>query len=144
MLFRSAVGREGTYNGAYIYGYVSNLRLVVGNSVYSSNFTPSTTPLTAVANTKLLTCQSNRFLDNSTNAYVWSTVSSPSVKTFIPFEPTTAYSAATNGGGGYFDGSGDYLSMTTGTSLGSGDFTMSCWVYLTSAPGSETPAVCSS
>ena len=43
-------------NGSEDYiGYISNLRVVKGTAVYTSNFTPSTTPLTAIANTSLLT-----------------------------------------------------------------------------------------
>jgi hypothetical protein len=34
-----------------------------------------------------------------------------------------------NGGSGYFDGTGDYLSLT-GSSLGSGNITLEFWVYL--------------
>lgn len=40
-------------------GYISNIRIVKGTAVYTSNFTPSTTPLTNITNTKLLCCQSN-------------------------------------------------------------------------------------
>ena len=44
-----------TYPTSYKYvGYISNLRLVKGTALYTSNFTPSTSPLTAVTNTKLL------------------------------------------------------------------------------------------
>jgi len=50
----------------------------------------------------------------------------------------SAYSTSLIGGSGYFDGTGDYLSMTSGISLGSGNFTIEGWVYLTAAPGSET------
>ena len=52
-------------------GYISNARLVLGSSSsvlpYTGNFTPFTAPLTAVSGTALLTCQSNRFVDNSSN-----------------------------------------------------------------------------
>ena len=50
----------GTQNGTArrFGGYISNLRLVKGTAVYSGNFTPPTSPLTAVTNTKLLCCQS--------------------------------------------------------------------------------------
>ena len=47
-------------------GYISNLRIVKGNALYVSNFTPSTTPLTAVSGTSLLTLQSATLIDNST------------------------------------------------------------------------------
>jgi hypothetical protein len=46
------------------YGYLSNLRVVKGTAVYTGNFAVPTAPLTAIANTSLLTCQSNRFIDN--------------------------------------------------------------------------------
>ena len=39
---------------------ISNLRIVKGTSVYTSNFTPPTSPLTNITNTKLLCCQSIR------------------------------------------------------------------------------------
>ena len=39
-------------------GELSNVRIVKGTAVYTSNFTPSTTPLTNISNTKLLCCQS--------------------------------------------------------------------------------------
>ncbi|MAG49878.1 hypothetical protein CMO86_09610, partial [Candidatus Woesearchaeota archaeon] len=40
-------------------GQISNVRIVKGTAVYTSNFTPPTRALTNVTNTKLLCCQSN-------------------------------------------------------------------------------------
>jgi len=40
-------------------GFISNVRILKGTALYTSNFTPSTAPLTNVTNTKLLCCQSN-------------------------------------------------------------------------------------
>ena len=59
-------------------GYISNAR-VTNAAVYTSNFTPSTTPLTAISGTQVLTSQSNRFVDNNSNAYAITTSGSPSV-----------------------------------------------------------------
>ena len=42
----------------YTNGVISNLRLVVGTALYTSNFVPPTAALTNVDNTKLLCCQS--------------------------------------------------------------------------------------
>lgn len=140
------VGRDGPAGGAVYAGYVSNLRLVKGTAVYDptqTTLTVPTTPLTAVANTSLLVCQNNRFKDNSTNNFSLSIEGSPSIQVFNPFNPTTAYLAATNGGSGYFDGSGDSLSIANNAAfnLDSGDATIEAWVYYTSQPGSTGQSI---
>lgn len=122
---------EGFWNG-----YLSNLRIVKGTAVYdasNSTITVPTSPLTNITNTSLLTCQSNRFIDNSTNAFAITVSGNPSVQAFAPFDPTAAYSAATVGGSAYFDGTGDYLTAGNNSALavGSGDFTLEAWVYIT-------------
>ena len=48
--------------------YISNVRVVIGSAVYTSNFIPSTTALTAITNTQLLTLQNATIIDNSANA----------------------------------------------------------------------------
>ena len=58
------IGRA-PYGGDWFDGEISNVRIVKGTAVYTSNFTPSETNLTAVTNTKLLTCQSATIVDNS-------------------------------------------------------------------------------
>jgi hypothetical protein len=120
-------------SGYTLNGYISNLRVVKGTAVYTATFTVPTTPLTAISGTSLLTCQSNRFVDNSSNAFAITRNGDVSVQAFSPFNPTAAWSAATNGGSGYFDGSGDYLNgPSTGQFAPTGDFTISMWIYPTS------------
>ena len=119
-------------------GYISNFRIVKGTAVYTSNFTPSTSPLTAITNTSLLTCQSNRFKDNSTNNFAITRNGDVKVTSFSPFKPTGLYSTATNGGSGYFDGSGDYLTSSGSQfTFGTGNFTIEMWVYPTALPSSD-------
>jgi hypothetical protein len=112
-------------------GYISNLRFVIGTAVYTSNFTPSTTPITAITNTRLLTCQSNRFVDNSSNNFTLTATGTPSSQPWSPFAPTSAYSTSVNGGSMYFDGTGDYLSIADNAALefGSSNFTLEFWCY---------------
>jgi hypothetical protein len=123
------------YDGSQgdIKGYLSNLRIVKGSAVYNptqTTLTVPTTALTAVSNTQLLICQSNRFVDNSPNAFAITVNGNTSVQAFAPFDPTTAYAADTVGGSGYFDGSGDYLRKSgSGVLTASGDVTIECWMY---------------
>ena len=121
-------------------GYISNFRVVRGSLVYTNNFTPPTAALTAITNTVVLTSQSNRFIDNSTNAYALTIAGNTAVQAFSPFDPTTAYAAGTVGGSGYFDGSGDYLTVADNTAFefGSGDFTIEGWFYALSVASDTT------
>jgi hypothetical protein len=127
----------------YFDGYISNLRITKSGALYTSAFTPSTTPLTTTVSAgtvSLLTCQSNRFIDNSTNAFAITVNGTPSVQAFSPFAPTAAYSAATHGGSGYFDGTGDYLSTSTSNSalvFGTSAYTIEFWVYQTARSGTQ-------
>jgi hypothetical protein len=135
------IGRAERDSGN-INGYISNFRYVRGSipTAYQTAsttpgttvFTPPTNSLTAITDTILLTCQSNRFVDNSTSPQTITSVSS-SVQPFSPFAPSAAYDPSVNGGSGYFDGSGDYLSATGGTAtqMGTGAFTWECWCYIT-------------
>ena len=112
-------------------GYISNLRFVKGTAVYTGAFTVPTAPLTAISNTQLLTCKSNRFRDESANAFTVTRNNNASVQRFSPFSPTAAYAAGTIGGSGYFDGTGDYLTIPDNAAfdLGSGEFTLEAWIY---------------
>ena len=114
---------------SYIQMYLSNLRLVKGTALYTSAFTPSTTPLSAVTNTKFLTGQSNRFIDNSSTGFTI-TNNNASIQPFSPFAPTTAYSNTTVGGSMYTANSG-YLTLPSSTSslYLTGAFTWEAWVY---------------
>jgi hypothetical protein len=129
-------------------GYVSNLRYVRGTVVYTGNFIPPTAPLqkTQFGNggttqaitetqTAFLTCQSYRFLDNSSNNFTLTPNSAPQVRPVHPFLLTNNYSAAAYGGSGYFNGTTDYLlrsfsSTTDGMYPQGTTYTFEAWIYL--------------
>jgi len=134
----------GDGGGGSYEGYISNIRFVYGTALYTnSTYTVPTSSLTAISGTSLLTCQSNRFIDNSSNAYALTVSGTPSVQRFNPFGTSTAYSTAVIGGSGYFDGTTDYLTtpMSTPLTLGAGDFTIECWLYGTFV-GEQRPLSC--
>jgi len=129
---------DGSPN-AYVNGYMSNVRVVKGTAVYTSNFTVPTAPLTAISGTSLLTCQSNRFIDSSSNAFTITVNGDTKVTKYSPF---ILYPSAISYNqsdiqywSGYFDGSGDYLYSPSNAAfgVGTGDFTIECWVYPTAA-----------
>ena len=110
------------YSGFYfVNGYVSNARVVKGSPVYTSNFTPSTSPLTAITNTQLLL--------NFTNAGIIDNAMLNDLETVGNAQISTAQSKF-GGSSILFDEVGDYLTVpvSTNMSLGTGDFTIECWV----------------
>ena len=70
----------------YFSGYISNLRIIKGTAQYTSAFTPSTSPLTAITNTSLLTLQNSTAIDNSGNNLTITRTGSPTATLAIsPF-----------------------------------------------------------
>jgi hypothetical protein len=135
-----SIGDNASYPNDEIYkGYISNIRVSnVGR--YTSNFTPSTTPSTALSNTQFLSLQDNRWVDRSTNASAISVVGSsgtPFIQPFSPFAPNSVYTTANTGGSMYLDGTGDWLSLSPDVFrfASTSKFTIEGWFY---SPGSTT------
>ena len=130
-----AVGRTGDYNGLYYSGYVANVSVVKGTCLFpnGTTFTPSTTPLSkSTSGQSVLLCYANRFIDSNTatTAKTVTVGGNTSIQPFSPFAPSAAYSAATNGGSGYFDGSGDYLAVANSSLLDlASTFSLEFWIY---------------
>ena len=137
------VNYDGTFYNPFT-GYASNIRLVKGQALATGAFTPPTSPVSTssvgwtganaaaslTGTVSVLTCQSNRFVDNSSSPLAITVTGSPTVVAFSPFNPTASWSAATYGGSGYFDGNGDYLSNTSDSIVPTtGDFTIEGWFY---------------
>jgi hypothetical protein len=138
-------------NGNFSFpGYVSNVRVVKGQALYTGAFTPATSALTVstvgatgagvptqtiTGTVSLLTCQSNRFVDNSPNNFTITKNGDTSVQAFSPFAPAQSYMPSQIGGSGYFDGNGDWLSVADNTVLDmeASDFTMEAWIYPTAS-----------
>ena len=129
---RWTIGRTDPVSstGFYLNGNLSNFR-VVNYAVYLSNFSVPTSPLTAIPGTALLTCQSNRFVNNA-NANTITANGTVVVQPFSPINPTSAY-GTTNGGSLYFNGStGNYLSLPYTAALFDWwtlSYTIEMWVY---------------
>ena len=126
-----SIGRDYGANASF-YGYISNARVVRGTGLYTTNFTPSTSPLTAVTNTVLLTCQSNRFQDNSLNKHPVTLSGNPEVVSVGPY--AAKLDMETDGSSAYFDGS-DNVKLSVDASepfwFGVNDFTVECFFYQT-------------
>ena len=114
-------------------GYLSNFRVTNSELYTGATMTVPTTALGRVANTVLLTCQSNRFIDNSASPLTVTLAGStpPRVQAFQPFSPTASYTTALYGGS---------MFGSTGTTTGvvvpdnaaftcAGDFTSEFWYY---------------
>lgn len=118
----------------YTNAYLSNVRAVYGTAIVPPAGGP-TSPLTAVSGTSLLTLQDNRFKDNAASPNTITVNGTPQITHQQPFAPPASYSAAAYGGSGYFNGTTDYLNVTTpGTSFtfGTSDFTIECWINVQS------------
>ena len=137
---RLAVGvyQQNLSYPSWVYGKISNIRIIKGYSVYTSNFTPSDINLTAVAGTSLLMLQDKQIVDASSNNFTITVVGTPRTQNspFVYYD----YKSLGNSGSLYFDGTGDYL-LTPSSSefgLGTGDFTIETMIYptvVTSASG---------
>jgi hypothetical protein len=130
---RPVTGTNGDGATFAFYGYISNLRVLNGTGTTSP--TVPTAPLTAIANTQLLTLQDNRFKDNSTNAYAITVTGATATKSFAPFVETDLIT-----GSAYFDGTGDFLTIADNAALelGAGDFCVELWIHPTTVSGTGT------
>ena len=111
-------------------GYIKDLRIVKGTAVYTAAFAPPTSSLSAVTNTKLLTCHLPYISDGSSSNHSYSTIAGNVTSTvFGPYDHN-AYATSNHGASVYFDGADDGLRSSdhTSLSLGTSDFTVEAWI----------------
>ena len=77
-------GDVSTTTNTPFFGYITNFRLVNGTAVYTSNFIPSTSPLTAIPNTQILL---QGLVDRSANAFTVTNNRGVTLSTLSPFPP---------------------------------------------------------
>jgi hypothetical protein len=76
-----------TSQNSHYNGLFSNIRVVKGTALYTANFTPPTSPLTAIGGTQLLlnTTPSQPFVDSSSNNLTITVNGGVTANTFTPF-----------------------------------------------------------
>lgn len=116
----------GSIGYPYI-GFISNVRLVKGTAVYTANFTPPTSPLTAISGTAILL--------NFTNAGIYDNAAKSAVQTVGNAQISTAVKKFGTGSLA-FDGTGDGLiANASAAPLVNTDFTWEVWVNFNSLSG---------
>ena len=119
---------------------VCDFRIVNGTAVYTTTFTPPTEPLTDIANCVLLVSPKAIIKDYSgegatlsrsysNNIYTWTGIGNTSTMPFTPFDKLEYDPDVT---GGSFQFTRSQSGQLTGTlpTVGTGDFTIQCWIRL--------------
>jgi hypothetical protein len=115
------IGAGATGGGQLFNGYISDFRHVNGSAVYTTAFTPPTTPLTPITNTSLLLNGTNAAIADASGHTDVVLVGSATVNSFSKF----------GNGSLKLNGTTDYISIPASVnySMGTGNFTIECWVY---------------
>jgi hypothetical protein len=116
-------------------GYMANVR-ITQSAVYTSNtnFTPPAAPLTAIANTQLLTCTNkNDIWDEGSGNLLSKAGNATTSNTQRKFTSSSAV---------YLDGAGDSISFTPGYddplyNFGTRDWTIEGWFYIQTLTGGK-------
>ena len=117
-------------------GYLSNLRVTKGSAEYTANTTPPTTAVATTANTGLKLDFTNSGILDYSGKFNIETAGNSAVS-LSSFSPYSNYWSA------FFDGNGDYLTIPTNAAfaLGTNDYTIEAWIYLTSMPAAATGTI---
>jgi hypothetical protein len=108
----------GQLGGDLFKGYMSDVRVVNNGTVYTSNFTPPTEPLTAIAGTVLLTQFDNAGIYDKTAQTELTLYGTSQTSTAVTKYADTSI---------LLDGNSDYIDIARPTDFGTGDFTIEVW-----------------
>jgi hypothetical protein len=117
---------------SYIPAYISNLRVLKGTGLYAASFSVPTSPLTAIANTSLLTCNAATIIDGSSNNFTITNNNGATVSSaVVPFTPMVGGFRVKKSAGVYMVATGGDLITTSGsykihtfTTVGTSSFTI--------------------
>jgi hypothetical protein len=115
---------DSATSGNNVTGYISNLRLVTGTAVYTSNFTPPTSPVTAITNTSLLL--------NFTNAGIYDAAVQNDLVTVSTSQVSTTRSKWGSSSVTFSTSGGITAPSSMNYSFGTGDFTIEGWFNFSS------------
>ena len=122
------IGYENTNANSEAPGYISDYRIVKGTAVYTSNFTPTTEPLTWVTNTTLL-------LNNKYDTYIYDAAAANALKLNSDAQSSTITRKFTTSSSVLINGTDDRVTIEN-LGLG-GDMTFEGWFMQTTATGAN-------
>jgi hypothetical protein len=119
--------------------YISNLRITKGAALYTANFTPASSPLTTTVTSgsvSVLTCKSNRFIENA-SALTLTSIGTTTVSKYSPFSITSYDKTIIGRSASFAAASWLELAHNAAFNFGTGDFTIESWINpssLTNSP----------
>jgi hypothetical protein len=134
-----AIGHASDGATNFVNGYISNFRITKGVAVYTSNFTPSTGPLTSTQAANVNGNPSAAITGTQTSLLL----STPNNASFITNTSSFSYTMTNNGtstsspinpfspGSILLNGTSQYLTVPNNVAFtfGTGDFTVEAWIY---------------
>lgn len=114
---------ERSGNGAPFSGYIAGFRLLIHTALYTSNFTPPSSPPAVVNDTQWLVNFTNSSIADNAMMNNLQTVGNAQISTSVKKFGTGSLA---------FDGTGDWLLVPNSSDIAlAGDFTIEAWVYVT-------------
>jgi hypothetical protein len=120
------IGRCGAYTTHDFQGYMSDIKITKGSVLYTSNFTPPTSPLSSSGATLHIKGTDASIIDKAQTSNVTLAGNTTGSTGQTKFASTKSM---------YFDGNGDSLSITPGYddpiyNFGTADWTIEVWAYI--------------